>query len=157
MPDLGFSQITASALNPGACEILCTSFTGEISISVSPLWLPKVSSTSLPSHVVLWGMFSWCRYNSTGLWPLYVNDRWDWWDVYLSLIFFQMSPFPAKAKSHRFDLIIHQREFYLTKETDLFWFLQLWVQLQRTLQEEVWKLPRNCWMEQLLSDKWSLP
>lgn len=133
MPDLGFSQITASALNLGACEILYTSFNGEISISVSPLWLPKVSPTSLLSHV-LWGVLSWCRYNYTGQWPLYVNDWWDWWDVYLSPRFFQMSSFPTKAKSYRFDLIIHQREFYLTKGTDLFWFLQLWVQLQRTHQ-----------------------
>lgn len=90
------------------------------SLFVSPLWLPKVSPTSLLSHV-LWSVLSWCRYNYTGQWPLYVNDWWDWWDVYLSLRFFQKSPFqkspfPTKAKSYRFDLIIHQTELTLQRE-----------------------------------------
>ena len=43
--DPGSFQITSSALGPGACEILCASFESRVSISYSPLALPKVSLT----------------------------------------------------------------------------------------------------------------
>lgn len=39
--DPGSFQITASALGPGACEILCTPFTSGLSISHSPLADPQ--------------------------------------------------------------------------------------------------------------------
>lgn len=42
-----------------------------------------------------------------------------------------MSSFPeVKAESFRFDLILPQREFYVKKETNLFWWLQFPAQLQ---------------------------
>ena len=41
--DLGYSQIIASALSPGAHEILCVLFKSGVSISPGPLGLLKVS------------------------------------------------------------------------------------------------------------------
>ena len=41
--DPGFFQITASALGPIAYEILCSPFKSGVSVSYSPLALPKVS------------------------------------------------------------------------------------------------------------------
>ena len=46
-------QIVAFALGPGACEILCAPCKSEVSIFLSPLELPKLSPTGLPSHM-LW-------------------------------------------------------------------------------------------------------
>ena len=51
--DTGSSQITASALSPGVCDILCAPFKSKISIFPSPLGFLKVSSTLLQSQI-LW-------------------------------------------------------------------------------------------------------
>ena len=45
--DPGFFQITASALGPRACDILCTPFRSGVSISHRPLVLLKVSPACL--------------------------------------------------------------------------------------------------------------
>ena len=49
----GFYQMTAFALGPGACEILCVPFKNEVSLSPSPLGLLKVNLTGLQSKM-LW-------------------------------------------------------------------------------------------------------
>ena len=48
--DPGSSQIIVSALGCRVCEILCMPFKSEVSISLSPLGLPKVSPTGLQSQ-----------------------------------------------------------------------------------------------------------
>ena len=57
--DPGSFQITASALSPGVCEILCVPFESGVSISHSPLPLLKVSPTDLQSQ--MWGLLSQCK------------------------------------------------------------------------------------------------
>ena len=57
--DPGSFQITA-ALHPGVCEILCEPFKSGVSISHSPLSLPKVIPTGLQSQTS-GGLSSWCR------------------------------------------------------------------------------------------------
>ena len=47
--------MTASALGPRACEILCEPFKSGVSISHSSLGLPKVSPIGLQSQIV-WGL-----------------------------------------------------------------------------------------------------
>ena len=47
--------ITASALGPSTCEILCVPFRSEVSIFSSPVGLSKLSSTSLQSQI-FWGL-----------------------------------------------------------------------------------------------------
>ena len=54
--DPGSFQITASALGPGACEILCTPFTSGLSISHSPLVDPQSFPT--PWGEPVWLYFS---------------------------------------------------------------------------------------------------
>ena len=49
--DPGFFQITVSALNLGACEILFVHFKSEISISHGPLGLPNVSPAGFPGQM----------------------------------------------------------------------------------------------------------
>ena len=51
----GSFQMTASALGPGACEILCEPFKNGVSISHSSLGLPKVSPIGLQSQT-FWGL-----------------------------------------------------------------------------------------------------
>ena len=53
--DLGSFQITASALVPGVCEILCAPFKRGISISPSPLGLLKLIPAGLQSQT-FWGL-----------------------------------------------------------------------------------------------------
>ena len=50
----GSCQITAFALGPGVCEILCEPFKSKVSISPNPLGLLKLSLTGLQSQM-LWG------------------------------------------------------------------------------------------------------
>ena len=52
----GSFQITASALGPSLCEILCAPFESRVSISYSPLALRKVSPTGLQSPM-FWKLF----------------------------------------------------------------------------------------------------
>ena len=47
--------MTASALGPGVCEILCVPFKGEVSVSNSPVGLPTVSPAGLQSQM-FWGL-----------------------------------------------------------------------------------------------------
>lgn len=47
----GSFQITASALGPAACEILCDPFKSGFSISYSPWASPNVSPTDLQSQI----------------------------------------------------------------------------------------------------------
>ena len=51
----GFYQITAFTLGPRTCEILCAPFHGEVSISPSPVGLPKLCPAGLQSQI-LWGL-----------------------------------------------------------------------------------------------------
>ena len=51
----GSYQITAFALGPGACEVLCVPFKSEVSIYPSPLGLPKLGPAGLQSQM-LWGL-----------------------------------------------------------------------------------------------------
>ena len=72
--DPGSFQITASALAPGVCEILCASFKSGTSISHSPLALPKVIHARLQSQI-FWGIIfpvqdPWAREPDVGLRPL---------------------------------------------------------------------------------------
>ena len=53
--DPGSFQVTASALDPGAGEILCVTFTNRVSIFYSPLAFLKVSPTGLQSQA-FWGL-----------------------------------------------------------------------------------------------------
>ena len=53
--DPGSFQIIASVLCPWACEILCAPFKSGVSISHSPLGLPKVSPAGLQSQT-FWGL-----------------------------------------------------------------------------------------------------
>ena len=53
MPDLGFSQITASALNPGAYEILCTPFENSLCLQF-PVYL-NVNPSGFQSQT-FWGI-----------------------------------------------------------------------------------------------------
>ena len=53
--DPGTFQITASSLGLGACEILCVPLKSGLSISYSPLALPKVSTTGFQSQT-FWGL-----------------------------------------------------------------------------------------------------
>ena len=48
--DSGSFQITASALGPQVCEILCVPFDSGVSISHSPLTPPKISPTGFQSQ-----------------------------------------------------------------------------------------------------------
>ena len=50
--DTGSFQITASALGPRECEILCAPFKSGVSISHSPLGLQKVSPAGLQSQIL---------------------------------------------------------------------------------------------------------
>ena len=52
--DPGSFQITASALGHRACETLCVPFKSWVSISYSPVGLPKVNPTGFQSQM-LWG------------------------------------------------------------------------------------------------------
>ena len=52
--DPGSFQVIASALDLGACEILCVPFKSEVSISHNPLALPKISPCGLQSQM-FWG------------------------------------------------------------------------------------------------------
>ena len=52
--DPGFFQITASAMGPGMCEILCAPCKSGVSISHSPLALLKLSPAGLQSQT-FWG------------------------------------------------------------------------------------------------------
>ena len=56
--DPGSSQITASALGPGTCEILCVPFKGGVSISPSPLALLKLSPLAFKAKCS-GGLSSW--------------------------------------------------------------------------------------------------
>ena len=51
----GSCQITAFALGPSTCEILCAPFINEVSISPSPLGLLLLSPSGLQSQM-LWGL-----------------------------------------------------------------------------------------------------
>ena len=51
--DPGSFQLTASALGPGACEILCVPFKSGVYISYSPLAFPKISPSGPQSHTFL--------------------------------------------------------------------------------------------------------
>ena len=60
-----------SALGPGVCEILCVPFKRGISVSYSPLALPKSSTVGLQSQT-FWGFFflvqdSWAGEPNVGL------------------------------------------------------------------------------------------
>ena len=52
---LGSYHITAFTLSPGACESLCVQFKSEVSISLSPVGLLKLSPAGLQSQI-LWGL-----------------------------------------------------------------------------------------------------
>ena len=58
--DPGSYQITASALGPRVCEILCVAFRSGVSISPSPLGPPKVSPIGLKTKYS-GGLSSRCR------------------------------------------------------------------------------------------------
>ena len=51
----GSYEITALALGPGACEILCVPFKSEVSISPSPVGLLQLSPAGLQFQM-LWGL-----------------------------------------------------------------------------------------------------
>ena len=73
-PNPGSYQITASALGPGAGEVLCALLESGVTISLSPLGLLKVSPTGLQSQM-LWGLIfpvldSWAGEPNMGLRPL---------------------------------------------------------------------------------------
>ena len=68
--DPGSFQITASALGPGACEILCAPFTSGVSISHSPLVVLKVGPTDPQSFLTPWGEPVWLHFFSH-LWVTY--------------------------------------------------------------------------------------
>lgn len=53
--DPGSFQITASALAPSVCEILCESFKSRVFISPSPVRFLKVSLTGIHSQT-FWGL-----------------------------------------------------------------------------------------------------
>ena len=63
--DPGSFHITAFALGPRVCKILCVPFKSEVSTSYSPLTLAKVSPASLQSQT-FWGLSSQCRTPKAG-------------------------------------------------------------------------------------------
>ena len=63
--DQRFFQITDSALGSRACEILCVPFRSGVSVSSSPLGLPKVSLTDLQIQM-FWGLVFPGQYSQAG-------------------------------------------------------------------------------------------
>ena len=57
--------MTASALGPGAHDILCVSFKSGVPISHSPLALPKGSLTGLQSQT-FWELIFWVQKPQAG-------------------------------------------------------------------------------------------
>ena len=60
LSDPGSFQITASILGPRVYEILCAPFMSVVSLSASPLGLPKASPAGLQNQT-FWGSSSWHR------------------------------------------------------------------------------------------------
>lgn len=71
-----FYQITAFALGPGMCEILCTPFKGEVSISLSLDALLCSSPVGLQNQVLFMVLEPWARRPT--------------WDSELSLLYVKM-------------------------------------------------------------------
>lgn len=67
--DPGSFQIPASALGPGAREILCAPFTSGLSISHSPLVVLKVGPTDPQGFLTPWGEPVWLFF--LHLWVIY--------------------------------------------------------------------------------------
>ena len=67
--DPGSFQIPASALGPGAREILCAPFTSGLSVSHSPLVVLKVGPTDPQGFLTPWGEPVWLFFSH--LWVTY--------------------------------------------------------------------------------------